>query len=128
MPRVLIADDDSATRHAIARLLENAGFEVSEVGDGTSALNAVQQGQFDLVFLDIWMPNLSGLEVLARIRTGANRPKVIIMTSDGTSETLLRAVKEQAYDYLSKPFSFEQFDSIVQRLLLEKDRRQGLVQ
>jgi len=114
---VLIADDDSATRHAIARLLENAGFEVSEVGDGTSALNAVQQGQFDLVFLDIWMPNLSGLEVLARIRTGANRPKVIIMTSDGTSETLLRAVKEQAYDYLSKPFPPRQAVEVAQRAL-----------
>jgi CheY-like chemotaxis protein len=115
--RVLIADDDTATRHGIARLLENAGFEVSEVGDGTSALNAVQQGQFDLVFLDIWMPNLSGLEVLARIRTGANRPKVIIMTSDGTSETLLRAVKEQAYDYLSKPFPPRQAVEVAQRAL-----------
>jgi CheY-like chemotaxis protein/anti-sigma regulatory factor (Ser/Thr protein kinase) len=114
---VLIADDDAATRHGIARLLENAGFKVSEVGDGTSALNAVEEGQFDLVFLDIWMPKLSGLEVLARIRTGANRPKVIIMTSDGTSETLLRAVKEQAYDYLSKPFPPRQAVEVAQRAL-----------
>lgn len=102
--RILVADDDAAIRHGISRLLENAGFEVSEAADGIAALNAVQEKQFDLVFLDIWMPHLSGLEVLARIRTGANRPKVIVTTSDGTSETLLRAVKEQAYDYLSKPF------------------------
>jgi CheY-like chemotaxis protein/anti-sigma regulatory factor (Ser/Thr protein kinase) len=102
--RVLVADDDAAIRHGISRLLENAGFEVSEAADGIAALNAIQEKQFDLVFLDIWMPQLSGLEVLARIRTGASRPKVIITTSDGTPETLLRAVKEQAYDYLSKPF------------------------
>jgi CheY-like chemotaxis protein/anti-sigma regulatory factor (Ser/Thr protein kinase) len=102
---VLIADDDAATRHGVARLLEKAGFEVSEAADGIAALNAIQEKQYQLVFLDIWMPRLSGLEVLARIRTGTSRrPKVIVMTSDGTSETLLRAVKEQAYDYLSKPF------------------------
>ncbi|HEY4011203.1 MAG TPA: response regulator [Acidobacteriaceae bacterium] len=102
--RVLVADDDAATRHGVSRLLENAGFEVSEAGDGIAALNAIQEKQFDLVFLDIWMPHLSGLDVLARIRAGTSRPKVIVMTSDDTSETLLRAVKEQAYDYLSKPF------------------------
>jgi anti-sigma regulatory factor (Ser/Thr protein kinase) len=62
--RVLVADDDAATRHGISRLLENAGFEVSEAADGIAALNAIQQKDFDLVFL----------------------------------------VKEQAYDYLSKPF------------------------
>jgi CheY-like chemotaxis protein/anti-sigma regulatory factor (Ser/Thr protein kinase) len=102
--RVLVADDDAAIRHGISKLLEKAGYEVSEAADGIAALNAIQEKQYDLVFLDIWMPHLSGLEVLARIRTGANRPKVIVTTSDGTSETLLRAVKEQAYDYLSKPF------------------------
>jgi len=102
--RILVADDDAATRHGISRLLENAGFEVSEAADGIAALKAIQEKQFDLVFLDIWMPDLSGLEVLARIRMGTNRPKVIVTTSDSTSETLLRAVKEQAYDYLSKPF------------------------
>jgi CheY-like chemotaxis protein/anti-sigma regulatory factor (Ser/Thr protein kinase) len=115
--RVLIADDDAATRHGVARLLEKAGFEVSEAPDGLAALNAVQEKQFDLVFLDIWMPHLSGLEVLARIRAGTSRPKVIVMTSDGTSETLLRAVKEQAYDYLSKPFPPRQAVEAAQRAL-----------
>ncbi len=115
--KVLIADDDAATRHGVARLLENAGFQVSEATDGVGALSAIQEKPFELVFLDIWMPRLSGLEVLARIRTGANRPKVIVMTSDGTSETLLRAVKEQAYDYLSKPFLPRQAVEAAQRAL-----------
>lgn len=115
--RVLVADDDAATRHGIAKLLENAGLEVTEAADGIAALNAVQEKQYDLVFLDIWMPNLSGLEVLARIRMGASRPKVIVMTSDNTSETLLRAVKEQAYDYLSKPFPPRQAVEAAQRAL-----------
>jgi len=115
--RILVADDDAATRHGISRLLEKAGFEVSEVADGIAALNAIQEKQFDLVFLDIWMPHLSGLEVLARIRMGTSRPKVIVTTSDGTSETLLRAVKEQAYDYLSKPFAPRKAVEAAQRAL-----------
>jgi CheY-like chemotaxis protein/anti-sigma regulatory factor (Ser/Thr protein kinase) len=115
--RILIADDDAATRHGVAKLLENAGFDVSEAADGVAALGAIQQKQYDLVFLDIWMPHLSGLEVLARIRMGTNRPKVIVMTSDGTSETLLRAVKEQAYDYLGKPFPPRHAVEVAQRAL-----------
>ena len=115
--RVLIADDDAATRHGVAKLLENAGFDISEAADGNAALSAIQEKQYDLVFLDIWMPHLSGLEVLARIRTGTSRPKVIVMTSDGTSETLLRAVKEQAYDYLGKPFPPRQAVEVAQRAL-----------
>lgn len=115
--RVLIADDDAATRHGVAKLLESAGFGVSEAGDGLAALSAIEQEKYDLVFLDIWMPHLSGLEVLARIRTGTSRPKVIVMTSDGTSETLLRAVKEQAYDYLGKPFPPRRVVEVAQRAL-----------
>jgi CheY-like chemotaxis protein/anti-sigma regulatory factor (Ser/Thr protein kinase) len=115
--RVLIADDDAATRHGVAKLLENAGYDVSEAADGNAALSAIQEKRYDLVFLDIWMPHLSGLEVLARIRTGTSRPKVIVMTSDDTSETLLRAVKEQAYDYLSKPFPLRQAIEVAQSAL-----------
>jgi CheY-like chemotaxis protein len=115
--RILIADDDAATRRAVARLLENAGFEVSEAADGNAALSTIQAKQYDLVFLDVWMPHLSGLEVLAHLRTGTNRPKVIVMTSDATSETLLRAVKEQAYDYVSKPFPPRQAVELAQRAL-----------
>ena len=115
--RILVADDDAAIRHGIAKLLEKAGFEVSEAADGIAALNAIQENHYDLVFLDIWMPHLSGLDVLARIRTAASRPKVIVTTSDSTSETLLRAVKEQAYDYLSKPFPPREAVEAAQRAL-----------
>ena len=80
--RVLIADDDASTRRGVSKLLERAGFEVSEAADGIAALNAIREKQYDLVFLDIWMPHLSGLEVLAHVRTGTSRPKVIVMTSD----------------------------------------------
>ena len=115
--RVLVADDDAAIRHGVSKLLANAGFDVSEAADGNAALNAIQKKKYDLVFLDVWMPQLSGLEVLACMRTGISRPKVIVMTSDNTPETLLRAVKEQAYDYMSKPFPPRQALEAAQRAL-----------
>ena len=85
-------------------MLKKAGYAVTAVKDGAEALRNIEQTNFDLAFLDIWMPGLTGLEVLARVRAGKFHPKIIIMTSDGTPESLLRAIREQAYEYLSKPF------------------------
>lgn len=116
---VLVADDDRTTRYAITRMLRSAGYAVTTAKDGAEALRKIRQKKFDLVFLDIWMPGMSGLEVLARLRAGASRPKVIIMTSDGTPETLLRAVREQAYEYISKPFPPREVVEIAQRALVE---------
>jgi CheY-like chemotaxis protein len=80
-------------------------------------LRNIQKKSFDLVFLDIWMPKLTGLEVLARVRAGKSRPKIIIMTSYGTPETLLRAIREQAYEYLSKPFPPKESVEVAARAL-----------
>src|SRR5215469_6486665 len=82
--KILVADDDRATRFAISSMLKKAGYEVTAVGDGAEALRKIQKTNFALAFLDVWMPELTGLEVLARVRAGESHPKVIIMTSDGT--------------------------------------------
>jgi CheY-like chemotaxis protein len=102
--KILVADDDRTMRFAICAMLKKAGYAVTAVKDGAEALRKIQQTRFDLAFLDIWMPELNGLEVLARVRAGESHPKIVIMTSDSTPETLLRAIREQAYEYLSKPF------------------------
>ena len=102
--RILVADDDNALRHAIVKMLESCGYQVQNFDNGADALNAIQQDRFDLAILDIWMPRMSGLEVLSHLRNAQAKPRIIIMTSDETPESLLRAVQEQAYDYLPKPF------------------------
>jgi len=102
--KILVADDDRTTRFAISSMLKQAGYAVTSVSNGAEALRNIQRTDFALAFLDIWMPELTGLEVLARIRAGESHPKVIIMTSDGTPENVLRAIREQAYEYVSKPF------------------------
>jgi CheY-like chemotaxis protein len=115
--KILVADDDRTTRFAISSMLKKAGYAVTAVKDGAEALRNIQQTIFDLAFLDIWMPELTGLEVLARVRAGESHPKIVIMTSDGTPETLLRAIREQAYEYLSKPFPPNQVVEVAHRAL-----------
>ena len=115
--KILVADDDRTTRFAISSMLKNAGYAVTAVKDGAEALRNIQQSSFDLAFLDIRMPKLTGLEVLARIRAGESHPKIVIMTSDNTPETLLRAVREQAYEYLTKPFPPKEAVEVAQRAL-----------
>jgi CheY-like chemotaxis protein len=114
---VLVADDDRTTRFAISATLRSAGFGVEEVGDGAAALHRISQGNLDLVFLDIWMPGVNGLEVLKQIRESKAEPKVIVMTSDNTPETLLQAIREQAYEYVSKPFPPAQAIELATRAL-----------
>jgi len=117
LAEVLVADDDRTTRVAISSMLKKAGYAVTAVENGAEALRNIERTSFDLAFLDIWMPELTGLEVLARVRAGDSHPKIVIMTSDGTPETLLRAVREQAYEYLSKPFPPKEAVEVAQRAL-----------
>lgn len=103
--RILVVDDDRGLRHVLAELLQEAGHQVGSAGDGPEALAMLGDGSgFDLVLLDIGLPSMSGLDVLARIRKMASPPLVIVMTADDTSATLLEAVRRQAYRYIRKPF------------------------
>jgi len=103
MSRILIVDDDRVSSRILTKALESAGFEVAAAADGLEGLERLRNEAFPLALIDIWMPGLSGLELLARMRREGIGTKAIVMTSDGTPETLLRAVREQAYRYLDKP-------------------------
>ena len=102
--RILIVDDDRALRHVLAELLKDAGHIVDQAADGPEALRRLDTGAFDIVLLDIGLPGLSGLDVLAHARAAASPPIVVMMTADDTPETLLAAVRRQAYRFLRKPF------------------------
>src|SRR5438309_10490121 len=115
--RILVADDDNALRHALTKILTGCGYIVTNLDNGADALEAIRQKHFDLAILDIWMPCMSGLEVLSHLRDVEHKPHVIIMTSDDTPESLLRAVREQAYDYVAKPFPPQGIIERVERAL-----------
>ena len=103
MSRILVVDDDKTTRHVLQSVLTSAGFSTSVARDGVEALKALETGAFDLLLLDVWMPRMNGLDLLAKLRTTKTRPRVVVMTSDDAPETLLKAVREQAFKYVHKP-------------------------
>jgi CheY-like chemotaxis protein/anti-sigma regulatory factor (Ser/Thr protein kinase) len=103
MSKILIVDDDKTTRLVLRRVLSSAGFSTSVAKDGVEALKAIGAGGIDLLLLDVWMPRMNGLELLATLRASKTRPRVVVMTSDDAPETLLKAVREQAFKYVHKP-------------------------
>lgn len=101
--RILIVDDDQGTRHLIRAMLSRAGYHTAMAKDGADALRILRTKRFDLVLLDVWMPRMTGLELLERLQQRKSRPRIVIMTSDDAPETLLKAVRRQAFTYLPKP-------------------------
>jgi CheY-like chemotaxis protein len=120
MQRILVVDDDRSTRHLIRLQLRSAGYGVETAGDGRAALERLRRKTFDLVLLDVWMPGMDGLEMLARLREEPSQPKVVVMTADDTSETLLRAIREHAYRYVTKPVEPKDLIALVRGVLASK--------
>jgi len=102
--RILVVDDDRGFRHLMSVLLQEKGHIVVQAADGPSALRELAGGGFDVMLLDVGLPGMSGLEVLAVVQGLAAPPRVVMITADDTSETLLKAVRGQADRYLTKPF------------------------
>jgi len=117
MNRILIADDDRATLHLLQGVLKNAGYATEVAKDGLEAQERLLRGRFDLLLLDIWMPRLNGLELLASLRKRKKGPRVVVMTSDDTPDTLLKAIREQAYRYLHKPVDPKQLVETLEQVL-----------
>ena len=120
MKRILIAEDERSTGYLLDKVLKDAGYETRLVTDGVAALEALRAEPFDLMLLDIWMPKMSGLEVLASMRAENLGIKAVVMTSDGTPETVLRAVRDHAYHYVSKPVKPQELLELVCNTLAAK--------
>jgi CheY-like chemotaxis protein/anti-sigma regulatory factor (Ser/Thr protein kinase) len=101
--KILVVDDDRTTRLVLSKVLTGAGFTTSVAKDGIDALKALRARRFDVLLLDVWMPRMNGLDLLSRLRNEKTRPRVVVMTSDDAPETLLKAVREQAFKYVHKP-------------------------
>lgn len=120
MKRILVVEDDRTTRHLLGQVLTGAGYEVQLAEDGVAGIEALQAGTFDLLLLDVWMPRMNGLDVLAKMRAEHFGPPTVVMTSDDTPETVLSAVREQAHLYVSKPIGPQQLLDLVRDALAAK--------
>jgi CheY-like chemotaxis protein/anti-sigma regulatory factor (Ser/Thr protein kinase) len=103
MRKILIVDDDLVSSRLIQKIVEAEGYATATARDGVEALELLRRQDVDLALIDVWMPRMTGLELMASIRREGIGTKAVVMTSDSTPETLLQAVREQAYQYLPKP-------------------------
>lgn len=125
--RVLLVDDDGALRLAIRDRLEHWGFDVDEAIDGQAALATAEKREFDLIFLDLQMPVMGGMEVLRRLQRDGCSADVIVLTAHGSIETAVEAMKTGASDFLQKPADFDLLKVRTERVL-ENRRQNRMVQ
>jgi CheY-like chemotaxis protein/anti-sigma regulatory factor (Ser/Thr protein kinase) len=117
MKRILVADDDSETRKSLSKILRGEKFAVSTAGNGRAALNKLRTMHFDLALLDVWMPQMSGLDVLKALHGKKSLPKLLVITpEDGRSG----AMHHHAYQYVSKPIDREVLIKLVRQYLEKK--------
>lgn len=122
MNRVLVVDDDAASRRLLEVRLRPLECDVATAGNGEQALTAIRKDAPDLVLLDLQMPKMGGIEVLRALRKEEIDVPVIVITAHGSIETAVEAMKEGAYDFITKPVDAHHFDIVVRKLL----EREGL--
>jgi two-component system, NtrC family, response regulator HydG len=118
---LLVADDDPGLRESLERTLTREGYKVVLASDGRAALERVQAGGVDLIVTDLRMPGLTGLELLRAAKAIMPDVDVILLTAFGTVEEAVKAMKDGAYDFLTKPFRREQLIKLVDKALERRD-------
>jgi len=118
---LLVADDDPGLRESLERTLTREGYRVVLASDGRAALERVQAGGVDLIVTDLRMPGLTGLELLRAAKAIMPDVDVILLTAFGTVEEAVKAMKDGAYDFLTKPFRREQLIKLVDKALERRD-------
>lgn len=122
VPTILVIDDEPLLRRTLALILQRAGYQVTTSASAYEARDCLEAGPFDLIFLDLQMPEVDGLTLLAEIRTHHADTPVLILTAHATLESAMEAVRQGARDYLLKPFEPDAIVARVQQVLAEQER------
>jgi two-component system nitrogen regulation response regulator NtrX len=117
---ICIVDDEPAILHSLSNILEDEGYQVVVATNGVEGMKVVRSDSPDLVLLDIWMPEMDGLETLKRLRTQFPGILVVMMSGHGSIETAVKATKLGAYDYLEKPLDLEKVTILVRNALHQR--------
>ncbi len=125
MATILVVDDEREIRTSVRGILEEEGYDVIEAEDGGQALDRIRERTPELVLLDIWMPNVDGLELLASLQGRLHPPEVVVISGHGNIETAVRATKLGAFDFIEKPFSLDSLLAVVHRALDRFASKQG---
>ncbi|TNF49594.1 sigma-54-dependent Fis family transcriptional regulator [bacterium] len=126
--KILIVDDEAVIRKGLSRVLERCGYQVEVCESGFSAVEKLQEENFHLVLTDLKMPGMDGIEVLKAIRVLQPEVPVVIITGYSTVDTAVEAMKNGAFDYISKPFTPEQITEKVEKALEHQAVLAGMAQ
>ena len=121
MEKILVVDDEKSLREVMSIMLKRAGYEVTEASDGEQAIGQVNKEIYDLVITDLRMPKADGMDVLKAVKSLSPDTVVLVVTAFGTADSAVEAMKQGAYDYLTKPFQVDEVQLII-RNALEKRR------
>ncbi len=127
-PRVLIIDDEEAVRSSLRMIFDYEGYEVLLAANGPAGLKMAEQDGPDLIFVDIKMPQMDGLEVLKRLKAKEPSPPVVVLSGYGTVKTAVEAVKLGAFDFIEKPPDSDRIlivarNALGQKRLVDENRR-----
>ena len=123
MPKILVVDDEAANRVTLERILRREGWEVVQAPDGRQALELVRTQGADVVVSDLNMPGMSGLELLRATREVSPDIEFVVMTAYGTVETAVEAMKDGAYDFVTKPLKRRELVNTLRKAL----EKRGLI-
>ncbi|MFZ5864114.1 MAG: sigma-54-dependent transcriptional regulator [Nitrospirota bacterium] len=118
--RVLIVDDEKSMREVLSIMLRKEGYAVTVAAHGPEALSLIDKEIYDLVISDVKMPGLSGIDVLKAVKAASPTTIVLMMTAFASTETAVEAMREGAYDYLTKPFKIDEVKLVVKNALERK--------
>ncbi|MDH5386735.1 MAG: sigma-54 dependent transcriptional regulator, partial [Candidatus Aminicenantes bacterium] len=105
--KILVIDDEAGIRSSLKGILEDEGYVVTTTDTGEKGLDLLKGENFDLVLLDIWLPQMSGLDVLEKIKRSEESSQVVMISGHGSIATAVKATKLGAYDFLEKPLTLE---------------------
>lgn len=118
-PTVLLVDDEAIVRDSVSEWLKNDEYDVECACNGAEALERIQHKRFDTAVVDLKMPGMDGLEVTRRVKQNAPQVQIIIITAYGTPETAVEVIKNGASDYLTKPFTLDILEKVIEETYLK---------
>ena len=116
-PTILVIDDEARIRDACVLVLSDKGFDVSAAPDGQKGLQMIKEKHYDIVLVDLMMPNISGFDVVTEVRSHHPDTVVIVITGYATLEHSIEAMKKGAFDFIPKPFTPDQLRAVVDKSL-----------
>ena len=122
---ILVIDDESVICDACRLVLAEKGHRVEHCLTGNAGLLAIEGGTYDLILLDVKLPDVDGMEILKSVREKGSGPVVIVMTGYSTMSNALQAMKLGAADYLAKPFTDDELVDAVEKSFAFEDSRYG---